>query len=158
MKNFGVIDSFYVLSYSLGMVVLGSLVQYIRLETYIGIGILISSLSYLFFPVVYVLTGFYNFPITIFFMSVNGFFQASCWPGIMGLFGNWFKDNKKGLLMAVWTMSGNFGNIFSTNICNVFENLNYSWFANFIITGIFGILAGLSIFIFLSEKPVEEQT
>jgi sugar phosphate permease len=31
MKNFGVIDFFYVLSYSLGMVVLGSFVQYIRL-------------------------------------------------------------------------------------------------------------------------------
>jgi sugar phosphate permease len=122
---------------------------------YIGIGILISSLSYLFFPVIYVLTGFYSFPLTIIFMSINGFFQASCWPGIMGLFGNWFKNTKKGLLMAVWTMSGNFGNIFSTNICNIFENKGYSWFTNFITTGIFGVLAGLSIFIFLDEKPVE---
>ena len=82
-------------------------------------------------------------------MSVNGFFQATGWPGIMGIFGNWFTDTKKGLLMALWAMSGNIGNILSTNVCNVLENLGFSWVSNFMVTGVFGVAVALCILLFL---------
>jgi sugar phosphate permease len=54
-------------------------------------------------------------------MSLNGFFQATGWPGLMGIFGNWFKKNKKGLLFAVWAMNANFGNLIASNLCNILQ-------------------------------------
>jgi sugar phosphate permease len=51
--------------------------------------------------------------------------------------------------MALWAMSGNIGNILSTNACNVLENQGYSWVSNFMVTGIFGVVVALSILIFL---------
>lgn len=150
MKSLGVVDAFYVACYSSGMVVLGSLIHRVSLKRYVVGGILASSLSYMFFPALYAFTGLYSLPLVVVFMSVNGFFQATGWPGIMGIFGNWFTNTKKGLLMALWAMSGNIGNILSTNVCNVLENLGFSWVSNFMVTGIFGVAVALCILLFLN--------
>lgn len=149
MKSLGIVDGFYVACYSSGMVVLGSLIHRVSLKSYVVGGILASSLSYMFFPAIYAFTGLYNLPLIVIFMSVNGFFQATGWPGIMGIFGNWFTDTKKGFLMALWAMSGNIGNILSTNVCNILESQGFSWVSNFMITGFFGVAVAFSILIFL---------
>jgi sugar phosphate permease len=52
-------------------------------------------------------------------MCLNGFFQAAVWPGIIGIFGNWFKNDKNGTLLALLVMGGNLGNIYASNICNI---------------------------------------
>jgi sugar phosphate permease len=52
-------------------------------------------------------------------MSLNGFFQATVWPGVIGIFGNWFKKGNNSTLLAIWAMSGNIGNIYASNICNI---------------------------------------
>jgi sugar phosphate permease len=44
-------------------------------------------------------------------MCLNGFFQATGWPGMMGVFGNWFTKGKKGIIMGIWAINANFGNI-----------------------------------------------
>lgn len=69
---------------------LGSLIHRISLKSYIIIGLIVSSSSYMLFPIIYGLTSFYNTAIMTILMCINGFFQATGWPGMMGIFGNWF--------------------------------------------------------------------
>jgi sugar phosphate permease len=76
---------------------------------------------------------------------------------MMGVFGNWFKKNKKGVIMAIWAMNANVGNIIASSICNVLQNEGYSWFWNFFVTGLFAVAVGVLIFFFLKDKPDEEE-
>lgn len=112
-------DALYLVFYSLGMAILGSFIHRISLKTYIIIGLVLSSCSYMLFAVIYGLSSFYNVVFMTVFMCINGFFQATGWPGMMGIFGNWFEKNKKGCLMGVWAMNANFGNIIASNLCNL---------------------------------------
>jgi sugar phosphate permease len=83
-------------------------------------------------------------------MSLNGFFQATIRPGIMGIFGNWFKkSNNSGTLLAVWAISGNLGNIYASNICNFLEIDSVHWTFNFAATGVIGIVVSVLMFLYL---------
>lgn len=52
-------------------------------------------------------------------MSLTGFFQATAWPGLIGILGNWFKKENNGTVLGIWAMSGTIGNIYALNICNI---------------------------------------
>ncbi len=93
------------------MAVLGLLIGKISLKWYIIWGMILSSLCYVSFAVYYQFTNVLSYPIMITFMCLNGFFQATGWPGIMGIFGQWFGKDKKGLLMGIWAINANIGNI-----------------------------------------------
>lgn len=90
MKELGVVDASYVVCYSSGLLILGNFLHKFSLKTYVFIGVITSCLSFMFFPILYSLTSIFNLKIVIIFMSINGFFQATVFPGIMGIFGNWF--------------------------------------------------------------------
>lgn len=150
MKAIGMVDSFYIGLYSVGMVVLGSLMHKISPKNYVIMGLSISSLSYMIYPIIFNFTHIKSLIMLLFFMSLNGFFQATGWPGLMGIVGNEFKDNKKGILMAIWAMSGNFGNIYASTTCNILEINDFSIIYNYLATGIPGILVSALINIYLS--------
>lgn len=83
-------------------------------------------------------------------MSLNGFFQATIWPGIMGIFGNWFKSSSMGsTLLAFWAISGNIGNIYASNICNILEIQEVHWTYNFVATGAIGFVVAALMFFYL---------
>jgi sugar phosphate permease len=72
------------------MAALGSIIHRISLKTYIIAGLLLASISYMLFPIVYAITGYFYPALMAVLMCFNGFFQATGWPGMMGIFGNWF--------------------------------------------------------------------
>jgi len=119
MKSLGVIDSLYVGFYSTGLLFMGNFIYKVTLKTYIIIGITASSLSFMLYPMIYSITSISSISIIAITMSINGLFQATGWPGIMGIFGKWFKDKKQGILVAILALSGNVGNIYSSTICNI---------------------------------------
>jgi sugar phosphate permease len=86
----GIVDALYLVSYSFGMAALGSIIHRISLKTYIIAGLLLASISYMLFPIVYAITGYFSPVLMAVLMCFNGFFQATGWPGMMGIFGNWF--------------------------------------------------------------------
>jgi sugar phosphate permease len=140
------------------MGILGSFIHRISLKTYIIWGLLLASISYMLFSVLFGLTSFFNVIFMTVCMCLNGFFQATGWPGMMGIFGNWFKKNKKGAIMGIWAMNANFGNIVASNLCNLLEENGVSWVWNFVLTGLFAIGVAVLMFFVLKEKPEEEQT
>jgi sugar phosphate permease len=90
LNYLGIVDALYLIFYSGGMAILGSQIHRISLKSYIIMGLVLSSCSYMLFAVIYGLTSFYNVVFMTIFMCINGFFQATGWPGMMGIFGNWF--------------------------------------------------------------------
>lgn len=86
----GIVDALYLAFYSIGMGVLGSLMHRFTLKFYVISGILISSVFYMLWMIIYSFTGFYNVVFMTVCMCINGFFQATGWPGLVGIFNNWF--------------------------------------------------------------------
>lgn len=107
----GVVDALYLVFYTVGMVVLGSLMHRVSLRFYVIGGLAMASIAYTLWVVIYALTGFYHPALMTVLMCVNGFFQATGWPGLMAIFSLWFAEHKKGLLMGLWALNSNVGNI-----------------------------------------------
>lgn len=153
----GIVDALYLISYSFGMAALGSIIHKVSLKSYIIAGLLLASASYLIFPIIFAMSGFFSPVVMGILMCLNGFFQATGWPGMMGIFGNWFSKNKKGVLMGIWAMNANMGNIIASSLCNFLEDRGASWVWNFVVTGGFAIGVALLMMVFLKEKPEQEE-
>lgn len=119
MVYLGLVDFFYLICYSLGMIVLGSYIHKISLKLYVVIGLLLSCLNYMLFAILYGTTGYFSAFLMTIFMCLTGFFHATGWPGNVTIMNNWFKKNKKGALMGFWAVNSNLGNILSSYICNI---------------------------------------
>jgi sugar phosphate permease len=135
------------------MVVLGSLMHRVSLRLYVIGGLAISSLAYMFWIVLYAVTGFYHPALMTILMCINGFFQATGWPGLMAIFSLWFADHKKGLLMGVWALNANVGNIIAESLLNVLTDHDVYFVWNFVLTGGLGLGVALMMAVFLKEKP-----
>ena len=45
-----------------------------------------------------------------------GIFEATGWPGVVAVVGNWFGHAKKGLIMGIWNSHTSVGNIVGASI------------------------------------------
>ena len=100
------------------MAILGSFLHKISIKAYVIGGLVMSILFFVLPSLIYAFFDNYSLVTLTLCMSLNGVFQATGWPGLMGIFGNWFKKNKKGLLFAIWAMNANIGNLIASNLCN----------------------------------------
>jgi sugar phosphate permease len=145
----GIVDALYLVSYSAGMAVLGSCMHRFTLKIYVIMGLTVASICYMSWMVIYSVTGFYNVVFMTILMCINGFFQATGWPGIMGIFSQWFAGHRKGVLMGIWSCSANAGDIIASVFLNMFSDHNVDFVWNFILTGGLAFLVALSILLFL---------
>jgi len=72
------------------MGVLSNFIHKITLKTYVVVGIVGASVSYMAWSVVYGMTSFYSPILMTVLMCINGFSQSTGWPALMGIMGNWF--------------------------------------------------------------------
>ncbi len=91
--------------------ILGNFTQKIQLKYFVSIGMIISSIAYMMVAFSYTVSGNFNQVAVVIFMSLNGFFQCTGWPGLMGIIGNWFDKGKMGVLLGIWAINANIGNI-----------------------------------------------
>ncbi len=118
----GIVDALYLVFYTLGMVVLGSLMHKVSLRLYVIGGLALASLAYMLWIVIYAMTDFYHPAFMTIMMCINGFFQATGWPGLMAIFSLWFAEHKKGLLMGLWALNSNVGNIIASSLLNLLSD------------------------------------
>jgi sugar phosphate permease len=93
------------------MMVLGNFSHKIQLKYFVSIGMILASIAYMLVAFSYTISGSFNQVAVTIFMCLNGFFQCTGWPGLMGIFGNWFDKGKLGVLMGIWAINANIGNI-----------------------------------------------
>ena len=103
------------------MATIGNLSSKIDLRLYISIGMILSCVFYMSFAFIYSITHSFIYPLVVVAMCFNGFFQSTGWPGVMGVMGNWFGKGKRGLLMGLWSINANVGNIVASVMCNIIE-------------------------------------
>jgi OPA family glycerol-3-phosphate transporter-like MFS transporter 1/2 len=115
------VDTLYLLFYAIGMGTIGNLSSKINLKYFVSVGMLISSIFYMSFSFLFLLTHKFYYPYVVVAMAINAFFQSTGWPGIVGIIGNWFGKGRRGFLMGVWALNANAGNIVALVMCNILD-------------------------------------
>lgn len=53
-------------------------------------------------------------------MIINGFSQSAGYPGLVAVMGNWFGKDSRGILLGLWSINSNLGNILGYTFCALF--------------------------------------
>ncbi|KAJ0048166.1 hypothetical protein Pint_15781 [Pistacia integerrima] len=149
-SRLGEIDVAFLSFYSLGMYVAGHLGDTLDLRLFlttgmIGSGIFVGLFGMGYFWKVHVF-GFY-----LVMQMVAGLFQATGWPSVVAVIGNWFGKRKRGLIMGIWNAHTSVGNI--TGSLLAASVLDYGWGWSFIVPGAFIVMGGIIVYLFLAAYP-----
>ncbi|KAL2547444.1 putative glycerol-3-phosphate transporter 4 [Forsythia ovata] len=149
-SKLGEIDVAFLACYSIGMYVAGHLGDRLDLRLFLTTGMIGSGI----FVVLFGLGYFWNIHVFWFYLvmqMVAGLFQATGWPSVVAVIGNWFGKRKRGLIMGIWNAHTSVGNISGSLLAA--SVLDYGWGWSFILPGAFIILGGILVYMFLAAYP-----
>lgn len=149
-SKLGEIDVAFLACYSLGMYVAGHLGDRLDLRLFLTSGMIGSG----FFVALFGMGYFWNVHAFSFYLAmqmVAGIFQATGWPSVVAVIGNWFGKRKRGLIMGVWNAHTSVGNISGSLLAA--SVLYYGWGWSFIVPGALIILGGILVYLFLAAYP-----
>lgn len=149
-SKLGEIDVAFLACYSLGMYVAGHLGDRLDLRLFLTSGMIGSGIFVALFGMGY----FWNIHVFWFYLvmqMVAGLFQATGWPSVVAVIGNWFGKRKRGLIMGVWNAHTSVGNIAGSLLAA--SVLDYGWGWSFIVPGAFIVMGGILVFLFLAAYP-----
>lgn len=146
----GEIDVAFLACYSIGMYVAGHLGDTLDLRLFLTIGMMGSGIFVGLFGMGY----FWNVHVFWFYLvmqMIAGLFQATGWPSVVAVIGNWFGKRKRGLIMGIWNAHTSVGNI--TGSLLAASVLQYGWGWSFILPGGLIFLGGIMVYLFLAAYP-----
>lgn len=149
-SKLGEIDVAFLACYSLGMYVAGHLGDTLDLRLFLTSGMIGSGSFVVLFGMGY----FWDIHVFWFYLlmqMIAGLFQATGWPSVVAVIGNWFGKRKRGLIMGVWNAHTSVGNISGSLLAA--SVLEYGWGWSFILPGFLIILGGITVFLFLPAYP-----
>lgn len=111
----------------------------------IGSGIFVGLFGMGYFWHIHVL-GFY-----LVMQMIAGLFQATGWPSVVAVIGNWFGKRKRGLIMGIWNAHTSVGNISGSLLAASVLHLGWGW--SFILPGALIFFGGIMIYLFLAAYP-----
>ncbi|KAK6947513.1 Major facilitator superfamily [Dillenia turbinata] len=149
-SKLGGIDVAFLLCYSIGMYFIGHLGDRLDLRLFLTGGMVGSGLFVAFFGFGY-FCHIHVFWFYLIMQMVAGLFQATGWPSVVAVIGNWFGKRKRGLIMGVWNAHTSVGNIAGSLLAA--SVLDYGWGWSFIVPGGFIILGGVIVYLFLAAYP-----
>ncbi|KAI4369989.1 hypothetical protein MLD38_018377 [Melastoma candidum] len=149
-SKLGEIDLAFLACYSMGMYVAGHLGDRLDLRIFLTVGMIGSGIFVGLFGVGYFweVHAFGFFLVT---QMVAGLFQATGWPSVVAVVGNWFGKRKRGLIMGIWNAHTSIGNISGSLLAACV--LDYGWGWSFIVPGALIVLGGVLVFFFLPAYP-----
>ncbi|WCJ25792.1 Glucose-6-phosphate exchanger SLC37A2 [Euphorbia peplus] len=149
-SKLGEIDVAFLACYSLGMYVAGHLGDTLDLRLFLTTGMIGSGIFVGLFGMGY----FWNVHMFWFYLVMQmlaGLFQATGWPSVVAVIGNWFGKRKRGLIMGIWNAHTSVGNISGSLLAA--SVLEYGWGWSFILPGAFIVMGGILVFFFLAAYP-----
>lgn len=149
-SKLGEIDVAFLACYSMGMYVAGHLGDSLDLRLFLTIGMIGSG----FFVGLFGMGYFWDVHAFGFFLVMQmaaGLFQATGWPSVVAVIGNWFGKRKRGLIMGVWNAHTSVGNISGSLLAA--SVLEFGWGWSFIVPGVFIILGGVMVYLYLPAYP-----
>ncbi|KAF5197111.1 Glucose-6-phosphate exchanger slc37a2 [Thalictrum thalictroides] len=146
----GELDLAFLLAYSIGMYFAGHVGDRIDLRVFLTIGMFGSGICTIVFGLGYWLNvhklGFF-----MVIQIVSGLFQSIGWPCVVSVVGNWFGKSKRGLIMGIWNSHTSVGNIIGSIVAS--SVLEFGWGWSFVLPGMFIIVVGVLVFLFLVVNP-----
>ncbi|XP_028796211.1 putative glycerol-3-phosphate transporter 4 [Neltuma alba] len=149
-SKLGEIDVAFLACYSVGMYVSGHLGDTLDLRLFLTMGMIASGVFVGLFGMGY-FWKIHAFSYYLIMQMIAGLFQATGWPSVVAVIGNWFGKRKRGLIMGVWNAHTSVGNI-SGSLLAV-SVLKYGWGWSFIVPGALIIFGGLFVYLFLTAYP-----
>ncbi|MED6119569.1 hypothetical protein PIB30_013003 [Stylosanthes scabra] len=149
-SKLGEIDLAFLACYSLGMYVAGHLGDTLDLRLFLTTGMMGSGI----FVALFGMGFFWNVHEFWFYLSmqmVAGLFQATGWPSVVAVIGNWFGKRKRGLIMGIWNAHTSVGNISGSLLAA--SVLDHGWGWSFMVPGGLIICGGLVVYFFLAAYP-----
>ncbi|XP_031502725.1 putative glycerol-3-phosphate transporter 4 [Nymphaea colorata] len=146
----GEIDLAFLLFYSTGMYVAGHLGDTLDLRLFLAIGMVGSGVFVGLFGMGY-FWNVHSFLYYILMQMAAGLFQATGWPSVVAVVGNWFGKRKRGLIMGVWNAHTSVGNITGSLLAACV--LQYGWGWSFILPGALIFCGGIIVYLFLAAYP-----
>ncbi|XP_077238012.1 major facilitator superfamily protein [Tasmannia lanceolata] len=146
----GELDLAFLSAYSIGMYFSGHIGDRIDLRLFLTFGMFASGIS----TVIFGLGFWWKIHELGFFLVVqifSGLFQSTGWPCVVSVVGNWFGKSKRGLIFGIWNSQTSVGNIFGSVVAS--SVLEFGWGWSFVLPGIFIILVGVLVFLFLVVSP-----
>ncbi|XP_039022580.1 putative glycerol-3-phosphate transporter 4 isoform X1 [Hibiscus syriacus] len=149
-SKLGEIDVAFLACYSSGMYVAGHLGDTLDLRLFLTIGMIGSGIFVGLFGMGYY-WNIHEFWFYLFMQMVAGLFQATGWPSVVAVIGNWFGKRKRGLIMGIWNAHTSVGNISGSLLAAAV--LDYGWGWSFIVPGALIASAGVLVYLFLPAYP-----
>ncbi|XP_042000898.1 putative glycerol-3-phosphate transporter 4 [Salvia splendens] len=146
----GAIDVAFLGSYAMGMYGAGHLGDKLDLRMFLTTGMVGSGIFVGLFGMGY-FWDIHSFAFYLAMQMVAGLFQATGWPSVVAVIGNWFGKRKRGLIMGVWNAHTSTGNIAGSLLAA--GVLQYGWGWSFILPGSFIFVSGILVYLFLPAYP-----
>ncbi|KAK4262550.1 hypothetical protein QN277_028098 [Acacia crassicarpa] len=149
-SKLGEIDVAFLACYSLGMYVAGHLGDTLDLRLFLTTGMIGSGIFVGIFGMGY-FWNVHSFWFYLVMQMIAGLFQATGWPCVVAVVGNWFGKRKRGLIMGVWNAHTSVGNISGSLLAASVLDLGWGW--SFILPAALMVFGGLLVYLFLPAYP-----
>jgi MFS transporter, OPA family, glycerol-3-phosphate transporter len=147
-SQLGAIDTGFLVAYALGQFVHGVVGDRIGGRLLVGLGLMASALLNMLFG-----TG----ETLLFFLAgwtVNGFAQATGWPGCAKSFSQWFARPERGTVMGLWSTCYQVGAVLST-LFATWLLVHYGWRSAFFGPAL--LVAGFALVFYALQKHSPER-
>ncbi|CAK9857434.1 unnamed protein product [Sphagnum jensenii] len=148
----GQFDFAFLAFYAVGIFFAGHLGDRVDLRWFLSVGMVGSGVFACLIGMAY----WWDIHILTFYIMVQmaaGLFQATGWPSVVAVVGNWFGKSKRGLIMGIWNAHTSTGNILGSLIAAAV--LQYGWGWSFVLPGLLLVLGGVMVFFFLVVEPAD---
>ncbi|RWV94034.1 hypothetical protein GW17_00043468 [Ensete ventricosum] len=146
----GEIDVAFLACYSLGMYAAGHLGDRLNLRQFLAAGMVGSGAFVALFGVGYFL-NIHAFGFYLTMQMLAGLLQATGWPSVVAVVGNWFGERKRGLIMGIWNAHTSVGNICGSLLAASVLQRGWGW--SFILPGALIAAGGILVYFFLAAYP-----
>ncbi|CAA6669793.1 unnamed protein product [Spirodela intermedia] len=146
----GEIDLAFLVFYSLGMYLAGHLGDSLDLRLFLAAGMIASGCFVALFGMGF-FWSIHNLGFYIAMQVLAGLFQATGWPSVVAVVGNWFGKRKRGLIMGIWNAHTSVGNISGSLLAA--SVLDHGWGWSFLLPGGLIAIGGAMVYLFLPAYP-----
>jgi sugar phosphate permease len=144
------IDTGYLTTYAIGQFAGGWLGDRIGSRRLIGCGMIASAALIAAFGASSTVALF------ALFFGLNGFMQATGWPGNVKAMAAWYGPTERGAVMGFWSTCFQVGPLAATALA-AFLLKHFGWRMAFFGPAVWVALVGLLVLVFLQEGPHEQQ-
>ncbi|XP_043206038.1 glucose-6-phosphate exchanger SLC37A2-like isoform X1 [Amphibalanus amphitrite] len=146
----GFLDSAYLCGYAFAMFFSGMLADRMDLRYFLSGGMALSAVFTALFGLAYV-WEIHSLAYFLIIQIACGCVQASGWPGVVTVMGNWNGKGNRGLIFGIWNSHTSVGNILGSLMASAFVDTD--WGLSFIVPAAFLAAVGLVDFLVLSPYP-----